>query len=134
MTNGLVSRIFTLSPAFGTVDFRRHAELQRGGDQSLFRSVHPEAIITFDRNRTFAVGGLIQKRTFLAYCNRSDFALSSDPDAFRFVNYSVSDPVAPFPWIPGTRHSPKELKWPVLILIALSSVAASPHQGASRPL
>lgn len=42
LTNGLVTRTFTTAPAFGTVDFVRHAEAYRGGDQSLFRSVHPE--------------------------------------------------------------------------------------------
>ena len=62
--------------------------------------MHPEAIVQLD-GTDIAVGGLTQSRTFLAYCNRSDFVLAADPKAFRYLNHSVSPPVAPFPWTPG---------------------------------
>ena len=109
--NRLIDRVFTLAPTFGTIDQVRHAEPARGGSQSMFRSVHPEAEVVLD-NITFEVGALVQNRTFLAYCNRSDFGLGVNPDAWQYANYSISAPEAPYPWVPGTRHSPTELSWP----------------------
>ena len=38
--------------------------------------------------------------------------LTSLPDAFQFVNFTTSAPVAAFPWTPGRRHSPKTGSWP----------------------
>eukprot|EP00041_Stephanoeca_diplocostata_P022131 m.524555 g.524555 ORF g.524555 m.524555 type:complete len:930 (+) comp21989_c0_seq4:241-3030(+) len=111
LTNGLITREFVTTPAFGTIDFTRTATLARGAEQSLFRSVHPESMITLNGTQ-FAVGGLQQKSQFLAYCNRSDITYSADPSAFQYKSHTVSDPVAPFPWVPGTRHSPVELSWP----------------------
>ena len=84
----LIGSTFVTAPAFGTVDFVRHAQRSRGGSQSMFRAVHPEAEIILD-NTTFRVGGLQQTSKFLAYCNRTEFALTADPLAWRFHNYSI---------------------------------------------
>ena len=57
IANGLVSRRFVLSPAFGTVDWIVNGSSRRGGAQSMFRAVTPEATITLNGS-VFTVGGL----------------------------------------------------------------------------
>jgi len=112
LSNGLTSREFALQPAFGTIDWTLNATTARGGLQSMFRAVMPEGELQLD-NTTFDIGGLAQQRTFRAYCNRSEFVLTNGTNpAFRYVSHSVSNPLAPFPWTPGTRHSPPEYQWP----------------------
>eukprot|EP01064_Diplonema_japonicum_P011089 TRINITY_DN1836_c1_g1_i1.p1 TRINITY_DN1836_c1_g1~~TRINITY_DN1836_c1_g1_i1.p1 ORF type:complete len:730 (+),score=233.37 TRINITY_DN1836_c1_g1_i1:85-2274(+) len=109
--NGLVTRRFVTTPAFGTVDVSLNATSKYGGEQSLFRSVHPEGSVWLD-GKEYMIGGLQQVDGFLAYCNRSGLALKADSGAFRYVNHSVSTPAAPFPWTPGTRHSSTVYSWP----------------------
>lgn len=111
MDNGLLRREFTLTPAFGTTDLRVNAQRSRGGEQSAFRSVHPEARITLD-GVPFDVGGLTQTGGFLAYANRSELGFASNPAAFAFHDLNITTVVAPFPWTPGTRHSPPDVSWP----------------------
>jgi hypothetical protein len=109
--NGLVERVFTLKPAFGVIDFVLNATDELGGEQSMLRAIKPDTVVVLD-GHPYAVGGLGQQSTFLAYLNRSDLQLSSDPGAFQYLNHTVSAPEAPFPWTPGSRGSPKELSWP----------------------
>eukprot|EP01060_Flectonema_neradi_P031213 TRINITY_DN4674_c0_g1_i1.p1 TRINITY_DN4674_c0_g1~~TRINITY_DN4674_c0_g1_i1.p1 ORF type:complete len:744 (+),score=114.83 TRINITY_DN4674_c0_g1_i1:45-2234(+) len=111
--NGLVRRTFVTTPAFGTVDVTLNASIDFGGQQSLFRAVTNETIIAINGTE-YLVGGLRQASTFRAYCNRTELQLlpPSAESYFKFVNFSTSNPVAPFPWTPGTRHSPKNINWP----------------------
>ena len=86
LRNGLISRRFVTSPAFGTVDYVLNASTSYGGEQSMFRTVKPEALVTIN-GTTLSVGGLLQTQAlptvFLAYANRSDFALGVDTTAFQ---------------------------------------------------
>lgn len=131
LTNGLITRIFSLDPAFGTVDYILNATAPRGGQQSMLRSIKPEGTLLLD-GAPYALGGLGQiPAGFLAYCNRSALTLSADVNAFGFVSYAVSDPVAPFPWTPGARGSPKELSWPPKgkhLAVTLRAPASAPPQ------
>ena len=43
LTNGLISRTFTTAPDFGTINFYSYTL-----DESLFRAIYPEAIVTID--------------------------------------------------------------------------------------
>ena len=43
LTNGLISRIFTLSPDFGTINFYSYT-----AEASLMRAIYPEAMVTID--------------------------------------------------------------------------------------
>ena len=43
LTNGLISRIFTLSPDFGTINFYSYTT-----EASLMRAIYPEAMVTID--------------------------------------------------------------------------------------
>eukprot|EP00697_Spironema_sp_BW2_P015561 gnl/Spiro4/6458_TR3313_c0_g1_i1.p1 gnl/Spiro4/6458_TR3313_c0_g1~~gnl/Spiro4/6458_TR3313_c0_g1_i1.p1 ORF type:complete len:759 (-),score=179.88 gnl/Spiro4/6458_TR3313_c0_g1_i1:82-2358(-) len=111
LSNGLVSRVFTLMPAFGTIDFILNATTERFGAQSMFRSVKPEATVELD-GLQYVVGGLNQSSTFLAYCNRTELNLTVSTNAFVYTGYAVSEPEAPFRWKPGSRGSPTDLSWP----------------------
>ena len=58
ITNGLTARRFVTSPAFGTIDWLRNATVERGGLESMFRAVEPEASLSVD-GAQYTVGGLI---------------------------------------------------------------------------
>eukprot|EP01061_Rhynchopus_euleeides_P012170 TRINITY_DN21794_c0_g1_i1.p1 TRINITY_DN21794_c0_g1~~TRINITY_DN21794_c0_g1_i1.p1 ORF type:complete len:724 (+),score=276.15 TRINITY_DN21794_c0_g1_i1:54-2225(+) len=111
ISNGLVMRRFATQPAFGTVDVRLNATTKMGGEQSLFRAVKPEGTVVLD-NVAYSVGGLEQDDGFIAYCNRTEMSLKRREGTFTYVNHTISAPVAPFPWTPGTRHSSTLYSWP----------------------
>eukprot|EP01059_Diplonema_ambulator_P013718 TRINITY_DN2428_c1_g3_i1.p1 TRINITY_DN2428_c1_g3~~TRINITY_DN2428_c1_g3_i1.p1 ORF type:complete len:725 (+),score=278.65 TRINITY_DN2428_c1_g3_i1:54-2228(+) len=126
--NGLVSRKFLIQPAFGTVDVTLNATKKYGGEQSLFRSVHPEATVWLS-GKQYSVGGLQQVDTFLAYCNRTSLTFKADPTAFQYVNHSISTPTAPFPWTPGSRYSSTIYSWPpkgVTLSVVFNPPAGAP--------
>eukprot|EP01060_Flectonema_neradi_P038947 TRINITY_DN834_c3_g1_i1.p1 TRINITY_DN834_c3_g1~~TRINITY_DN834_c3_g1_i1.p1 ORF type:complete len:731 (+),score=110.09 TRINITY_DN834_c3_g1_i1:70-2262(+) len=130
--NGIVTRAFVTTPAFGTVDLTLNATLEYEGEQSAFRAVTNESLITLNGTQ-YIIGGLRQASTFRAYCNRTELSLlpPSGDNFFKYVNHSVSAPVAPFPWTPGTRHSSKDVNWPpkgvVLSVAFLPSSANMPQ-------
>ncbi len=105
LSNGLISRVFTLTPDFGTVDFR---SLTTG--KSILRAISPEAFITIDGIQ-YAIGGL-EASVKHSYLNRSSLTLTVNPNAYHYVSYSLSSPEAPFHWEPGLRHSPSDANWP----------------------
>ena len=106
LSNGLVSRYFSLVPDFVTIDFYSN-ELE----SSILRTVNPEATIMLD-NVVYNVGGV---ESFIprAYFNRSDFLqnVSLDPNAFHFQYYKLQDPVTPFDYKPK-RGAPNNIVWP----------------------
>lgn len=77
----------------------------------MLRAVGNEGSININ-GTTYAVGALGQNGTFLAYLNRTSLNLTADPSGFVFSHIVVSKPTAPFPWTPGTRHSPTQAVWP----------------------
>ena len=105
LSNGLISREFTLIPDFGTVDFRSESQ-----KRSILRAISPEAYVTLDGIQ-YAIGGLVTSEKH-DYLNRSALGLQVDPDAFYFVDFSIGVPEAPFHWEPGLRHSPSDVNWP----------------------
>ena len=111
--NGIVSRTFTTTPAFGTIDLTLNATLEYGGEQSAFRAMTNESLVTLNGTQ-YLIGGLRQASTFRAYCNRTELSLlpPATENFFKYSNHTVSAPVAPFPWTPGTRHSSKNVNWP----------------------
>jgi hypothetical protein len=107
LTNGLISRTFTLSPDFGTIDFYSHYE-----EKSLLRTIHPEGFVFLD-NIGYKIGCLEMTGEFTtSYLNRTSLQLACDPTAFRYHSHTTMNPSAPFKWQPGTRHSPKDISWP----------------------
>jgi hypothetical protein len=104
LDNGLVRRVFRLSPNAATV-----ALDNRMTGASLLRSVKPEASLTID-GREFAVGGL-QGQPNHAYL-RSEWInqLEADPQAFRLTGIALDQPQAPCSW-KRSRGAPP-IPWP----------------------
>jgi hypothetical protein len=131
LSNGLVSRTFIFSPAFGTVDFFSAA---RGA--SLLRAINNEGAIGLD-GTTYTLGGIIQTGTYYhAYLNRSDLGIEIDPSGWNATSWSLSAPTAPFPWTPGTRGSPSDVAWPpagLTLYVVLAAPASAPpaHRAVS---
>ncbi len=105
LSNGLVRRVFRISPNAATVALDN---LVSG--QSFLRGVKPEAIITID-GVTYEVGGLKGQPNY-AYLNPEWLAtMASDSLALQFQGYEVGEPVAPFEW-GQVRHAQKDASWP----------------------
>eukprot|EP00947_MAST-08B_sp_MAST-8B-sp1_P002305 g2305.t1 len=140
IANGLISRRFVLQPAFGTIDWLRNTTAARGGLESMFRAVSPEASVNIS-GVTYQVGGLVDTSTFRAYFNRTGFqnrlAMASNKSTtFSYVSHRVAAPTAPFPWTPGSRHSIAELEWPpkgvtLAVEFALAGDAVALEAGAA---
>lgn len=124
LSNGLTSRRFLMTrskvpsktPLFGTIDWILNASLEYGGTRSMFRAAEPEGIVRID-GVDYEVGGMRSIDSFRAYCNRSEFldslaGPSNASEAFVYKAHRISVPLAPFPWVPGTRGSPADLQWP----------------------
>lgn len=111
MTNGLLARHFSISPTFGTTSFILNATADFGGPRDIIRAIKPEGYVTLDSTR-YAIGGLGQAQSVLAYIEHNHLNLTSDSTAFRYSNHSLASPEMPYPWIPGTRHSDPEASWP----------------------
>jgi hypothetical protein len=109
LSNGLISRTFTFTPGFGTVDFYSFTS-----ETSLLRAIDEEGEVTLD-DTTYALGGLIQTgTTHHAYLNRSAAGINFNPDGWDAQSWTLGAPTAPFPWTPGTRGSPADAQWPPL--------------------
>ena len=118
LANGLVSRRFVTTPAFGTIDWLLNATIERGGLRSMMRAPAPEAILRLG-GVDFTVGGLQSTSAFRAYINRTEYqdTLTGPHGAdvnttFAYLTHRVGTPQAPFPWTPGTRGSPPDLSRP----------------------
>jgi hypothetical protein len=56
-------------------------------------------------------------------------ALTANPSAFRFLNYTTTTPTALYPWKAGTRHAPTNIAWPptgVHLQLSFGPPAAAP--------
>lgn len=91
----------------------------------------PEGNVTLN-GTTFAIGGLQQRSRFLGYLDRSLLELDVMRGAFNMSSYSVSQPTAPFPWLPGSRHSPIQAQWPPPG-VRLQVNFQPPHRGPIEP-
>lgn len=122
LTNGLVARVFAVSPFFATWDIVT--------DQgSVIRGISDEATVTLD-GRTYTVGGAHpllddgsgkacplpsgvgpSNNCPTAYLNRST-PYAANKSAFSYTSHWTSTPTKPFPWKPA-RHAP-DMPWPPL--------------------
>ena len=108
LSNGLISRHFITksvlgNTALGTIDYRSETK-----QQSILRTVFPEAFIYLD-GFEYPIGGM-QTPPPHSYLNTSN--LTDLPNFFYFSGYTKSSPVARFHWTPGFRHSPSDGSWP----------------------
>ena len=104
LDNGLVRRVFRLSPALATVALDSHVT-----GASLLRAAEPEALVTLD-GREHRVGGLLgqPERGYL----RREFLeeMTPDPDAFACPAFEVGRPAATLKW-KRVRHG-EDRPWP----------------------
>ena len=104
LTNGLISRTFRTVPNFATIDY---ANLMTGA--SLIRGVKPEAIIELDGQQV-EVGGLKGQPDY-AYLDPSWLEeMTSNPEAFQFIDYSTDEPKARYHW--QTERHASNSPWP----------------------
>jgi hypothetical protein len=121
LTNGLISRQFSISPCFGTVEY-----LLVPSRRTFFRALSPEATATINGS-VFNIGGCGGQPGGHFEFWQPDVMNLSSTYGFQFSNYSTSAPVALFAWEPGRRHSPKTGSWPPLGLhLAVDMVPPAP--------
>jgi hypothetical protein len=116
--NGLIQRIFTTAPSFGTIDLQN----LRTGDSAL-RHIVPEAALAIN-GTNYTLGGLYivdepsstgaQFTGQHAFLNRTGLQarLRIQPNAWTYDSHWVGEPEADLPWTPGRRASPKYVSWP----------------------
>jgi hypothetical protein len=106
LDNGLVRRVFRLTPNATTVSFEN---LMTG--ESILRAVRPEALLELDGAR-YEVGGLsgqpVQNFLKPAWIDQ----LKANPAAFRFKAYRTGKTQARFPWKKRSEWMPNDLPWP----------------------
>jgi hypothetical protein len=124
LTNGLLSRVFAVSPFFATWDLA-------DAHGSVLRGLSPEGTLTLD-GVTYDVGGAVAMkddgRTVCplpsgvgppdncptAFFNRT-VVYATNAAAFQYAGHWTSAPEAPFEWAPA-RHAPAT-PWPPLGLV-----------------
>ena len=122
LSNGLIARSFVTAPNFATVDY---INLVTGS--TLLRGIKPEALITIDGQQV-EIAGLIGQPDY-AYLDLDWLVdLKSNPEAFQFVRYSVSQIEALYPWL-AKRYAPPAEYPPKGIRLSVDYVAPSAFGG-----
>ena len=122
LSNGLIARSFVTAPNFATVDY---INLVTGS--TLLRGIKPEALITIDGQQV-EIAGLIGQPDY-AYLDLDWLVdLKSNPEAFQFVRYSVSQIEALYPWL-AKRYAPPVEYPPKGIRLSVDYVAPSAFEG-----
>jgi len=106
LDNGLVRRVFRLSPNAATV-----AIDQLSTGESLVRSVRPEAELVLD-GQTLAVGGLTGQPVHNYLLPEWLPELKSDPTAFQFVGFRTNTLQPRFGWHPRQEWMTSVPPWP----------------------
>lgn len=92
ISNGLVRRVFRISPNGATVGLDN---LVTG--ESVIRGVKPEAKVTID-DKDYNVGGLTGQEEYGYLMRKWIDALKNDPASFQFVSFETGKTVERFPW------------------------------------
>jgi hypothetical protein len=106
LTNGLVSRLFRLTPNAATVALDDVVNTQ-----SFLRSVRPEATIKVN-GVEIAIGGLIGQPIHNYLLPQWLDAMSADPRAFHFVRWEEGHTTPRFPWKKHPEWLTEDLPWP----------------------
>ena len=122
LSNGLIARSFVTAPNFATVDY---INLVTGS--TLLRGIKPEALITIDGQQVEVAG--LRGQPDYAYLDLDWLVdLKSNPEAFQFVRYSVSQIEALYPWL-AKRYAPPAEYPPKGIRLSVDYVAPSAFEG-----
>lgn len=106
LTNGLVRRIFSLSPNTATVAIDN---LMTG--QSELRAVRPEAIVVIN-GKEYPVGGLEGQPVSNFLTDGFIKNMNSSDSAFVYERYEISDSKERFPWKPNMKWISNLYPWP----------------------
>ena len=106
LENGLVRRVFKLSPDAATVAFDN---LMNG--EAILRSVRPEAMIELDGNK-FNVGGLIGQPVQNYFKPEWLAQMKADPTAFHFTGYKIGRTEPRFSWLQRKEWLSQNAPWP----------------------
>ncbi|HML69900.1 MAG TPA: hypothetical protein PKA78_00885 [Macellibacteroides fermentans] len=106
LSNGIVSRTFTLKPNVVTIGLDQIRK-----DISFLRSVRPEASVEID-GMYFNVGGLTGQPIHNYLLKEWIPQLKNDPMSFQFVKYELRETKERFPWMKKRDWMPKDLPWP----------------------
>ena len=87
LTNGLISRSFSLQPGFATIDYYSHEK-----KSSLIRAIQPEANVTIN-NVNYLIGGFLTPGMSRAYLNRTALSETAKPNpmSFQFIGYETKE-------------------------------------------
>ena len=107
LSNGLVSRTFTLYPNVATVAL----EETRGGN-SFLRSVRPEAVLTIDGHE-IEVGGLTGQPVHNYLLKEWIPDMKAVPGTFKMTDYRIEETRERFPWKKRPEWMPRDMPWPV---------------------
>lgn len=106
ISNGLITRSFTVSPNWYTSDYRNEI----GVGTSFIRGVSPEARLFFDNAETGVdIGGVLGQSRFLLLVPET-FTPSVNPLGMVFVNYSISSIIPQYEYTP--RWGVLNTSWP----------------------
>jgi len=106
-SNGLISRTFTVEPNGATVGFDNLTI-----NKAFLRSVRPEAEIVID-NVKFKVGGLTGQPIHNYLSEQWLKDLKADPEAFKLIDYKLTENKIRFKWKKRHEWMPKDMPWPV---------------------
>jgi len=106
LTNGLVSRLFRLTPNAATVAFDDLIN-----NRSLLRSVRPEATIKLN-GIELSIGGLLGQPIHNYLLPEWLDSMKADPSAFHFIRAEEGRTKARFPWKKHTEWLTEDLPWP----------------------
>ena len=107
LSNGLVSRAFTLSPNVASIALE-----EMPTNTSFLRSVRPEAEVTIDGYR-FEVGGLTGQPVHNYLLKEWIPTLKVNPESFRMQSYRVEPVKERFSWQKHPEWMPKDMPWPI---------------------
>ncbi len=105
LSNGLIRRIFTLSPNAATIAFDN---LMTG--EAILRGVKPEAEVRVNDNN-YAVGGLVGQPNYAFLKPEWIPKLKADSAALQFTGFQISATKKPFEWKAVRHHAPGS-QWP----------------------
>lgn len=138
LTNGLVSRTFTVQPNVASIGLD-----EMRNNTSYLRSVRPEASVMIDGFH-FDVGGLIGQPVHNYLLKEWIPGLKADPGTFKMVSYRVEPTKERFAWMKKQAWMPKDMPWPApgkeLIFTyrlddeAIKILAERSNQDSQRPL
>ncbi len=106
LSNGLISRTFSISPDVATIGFDNLMT-----NQGLLRSVRPEAEVEIDGIK-ISVGGITGQPIHNYLLPEWIKTMSSNPAAFHFKSYETGPAKARFDWKQHPEWMPADAAWP----------------------